>query len=85
MYACARPDVAIINAQRFVLTWLALYFRAASVGCGFLGAAFTRKGVDHVGRALGFGVEARALQNTNMNPGLDITACQLSSKIVEQK
>ena len=24
MYACARPDVAIINAQRFVLTLLAL-------------------------------------------------------------
>ena len=45
-------DVAIINAQRFVLTFLALYFRAASVGCGFLGAAFTRKGVDHVFRAL---------------------------------
>ena len=34
MYACARPDVAIINAQRFVLTLLALYFLATSVGCG---------------------------------------------------
>jgi len=35
-----------------LLTFFALGFRAASVGCGFLGAAFTRKGVDHVFRAL---------------------------------
>ena len=73
-------DVAIINAQRFVLTLLALYFRAAGVGDGFLGSAFTRVRVDHVGRALVFGIKTDALQNTNMNPRLDITPCQLSNK-----
>ena len=63
---CVRADVAIVTAQRFVLTFFALYFRAARVGCDFLGAALTRERVDHVGRALAFGIEAGTLQSTNV-------------------